>query len=51
MHHTQITRKKMPTTIQVPENNMAEKRAVEGYGLIDMTILAKLIGEPSCPEC
>ena len=41
---------KMPTTIQVPEN-MAEKSAVEGYRLIDMTILAKLIGELSCPEC
>ena len=44
-------KKKMPTTIQVPENNTAEKRAVEGYRLIDMTILAKLIGALSCPEC
>ena len=32
------------------ENNTTEKRAVEGYRLIDMTILAKLIGEFSCPE-
>ena len=44
-------KKRMPTTIQVPENNMAEKRAVDGYRLIDMTILAKLIGELSWPEC
>ena len=44
-------KKKLPTTIQVPENNTAEKRAVEGYRLIDMTILVKLIGELSCPEC
>ena len=42
---------KRPTTIQVQEDNTAEKRAVEGYRLIDMTILAKLIGELSCPEC
>ena len=32
-------KKRMPTTIQVPENNMAEKRAVDGYRLIDVTIL------------
>ena len=44
-------KKRMPTTIQVPENNMADKRAVDGYRLIDMTILAKLIGELLCPEC
>ena len=44
-------KKRMPTTIQVPENNMAGKRAVDGYKLIDMTILVKLIGELSCPEC
>ena len=44
-------KKRMPTTIHVPENNMAEKRAVDGYKLIDMTILVKLIGELSCPEC
>ena len=42
---------RMPTSLQVPENNMAEKRAVDGYRLIDMTILAKLIGELSCPGC
>ena len=53
MHHTQNSKnkKRMPTTIQVLENNMAEKKAVDGYRLIDMTILAKLIGELSCPEC
>ena len=32
-------KKRMPTTIQVPENNMAEKRAVDEYRLIDMTML------------
>ena len=51
MHHAQSTRKKLPTIIQVPENNTVEKRAVEGYRLIDMAILATWIGELSCPEC
>ena len=44
-------KKKMSTIIKVPENNTAEKRAVEGYRLIDMTILATWIGELSWPEC
>ena len=33
-------KKKMGTTMQVPENNAVQNRAVEGYRLIDMTILS-----------
>ena len=43
-NNTSITHKK------VVDVNI-ENSVVEGYRLIDMTILAKLIGELSCPEC
>ena len=44
-------RKMLETEVKDQEKNTAEKKAVEGHRLIDMTILAQLIGELSCPEC